>query len=112
MCVYCMVGDFTFPNDPPWKPQDEPLWPPQIPKPAIPPTHIIPWDLDKLEKYLDILKQIKALEDQLGCPCEPNKADYIGLIEKRIELLKKELKGAKKKIKEARKKHTRQSKGV
>ena len=35
------------------------------------------------------MKEIKEMEDKLGCPCVPNKADYIGLLEKRLKFLKK-----------------------
>jgi hypothetical protein len=45
------------------------------------------WPLDRLKEYRDLLKEIKALEDQLQCPCEPNKANYIELFEQRIKQL-------------------------
>lgn len=80
MCVYCATGDFVFRHDPPWQlPKDYPY----VPRPLVPmPAN--DWDLSKLREYLDLLKQIRDMEAQLGCPCEPNKADYIGMFEARI----------------------------
>ena len=48
-----------------------------------------PWSLDKLTEFYDLLKRVKELEDRLGCPCEPNKADYLGLLRERIEKLER-----------------------
>lgn len=87
MCTYCMIGDFHFRRDPPWNPP----WPsPLIPMPVVP-LPVIPWDLDKLREFEDLLKRVKDLEDRLGCPCEPNKADYLGLLRDRIEKLEREV---------------------
>lgn len=83
MCAYCNVGDTWFRHDPPWAPQP---WPPTVPQP-LSPQPINPWPLDKLQAYYELLKQVKELEDQLGCPCEPNKADYIGMFAERIKAL-------------------------
>lgn len=80
-----MTGDFIFKWDPPF-PTDDPL----IPQPVIP--VINPWELERLREYYDLLKKIKELEDQLVCPCEPNKADYIGVLRKRIEELEQKAK--------------------
>lgn len=88
MCVYCNCGDWQFRHDPPWHPQETPVWPPTVPLP-VSPAPIVPWDLSKLREYHDLLKAIKELEDQLGCPCEPNKADYLALLRARIDLLEK-----------------------
>jgi hypothetical protein len=44
----------------------------------------VPWDLQKLLDYKKLLEDIKALEDQVGCPCEPNKADHIKILKDRI----------------------------
>lgn len=85
MCVYCVIGDHTFKYDPPFK-VDPQQWP-SIPQPVVP--LVQPWDLERLKEYLAILKEVKELEDKLGCPCVPNKADYIGLLEQRIKELKK-----------------------
>ncbi len=86
MCVYCMTGDFQFRHNPPWwVPPETPF----VPRPLIPQPAITDWDLTKLREYLDLLKRIKAMEDQLGCPCEPNKADYIGMFEQRIAELER-----------------------
>ena len=82
MCVYCNMGDFQFKFDPPFDPTP---WP-QIPKPIIPPPYI-PWPLEKLKEYYELLKRVKELEDQLGCPCEPNKVDYIKILEDKIKEL-------------------------
>lgn len=86
MCTYCMIGDWTFRHDPPF--QIPPDFFPQVPQP-LSPAPVVPWDLDKLRQYHDLLKRVKALEDALGCPCEPNKADYIGMFEKRIKALER-----------------------
>lgn len=83
MCVYCMTGDFIFRHDPPWTPSP---WPPMVPMPIVP-MPAMDWPLGKLKEYHDLLKRIKALEDALGCPCEPNKADYLTMFEERIKAL-------------------------
>ena len=88
MCVYCFVGDWHFRRDPPWEPTDVPAWPATVPRPMTP-GPIKPWPADKLKELLDMLDRIKKLEDQLGCPCEPNKADYIELIKQRLDELEK-----------------------
>lgn len=87
MCVYCMVGDWHFRRDPPWP--NEPPYPtsPFIPVPLVPPQP--PWELDKLHEFYDLIRRVKELEDKLGCPCEPNKADYLGMLKQRIEELEK-----------------------
>lgn len=85
MCVYCFCGDHPFKWDPPWK-KDEGPWSPYIPQPVVP-VSSPSWDLQRLKEYLDLLKQIKELEDKIGCPCEPNKADYLKLFELRIKQL-------------------------
>lgn len=86
MCVYCNIGDSFFRHDPPWKLDP---WPGSVPKP-LPNVPVNPWPIDKLKDYLDMLKQVKELEDKIGCPCVPNKADYIGMFEKRIKALEDE----------------------
>lgn len=48
---------------------------------------VVPWKLDRLQELEDLLRRVKDLEDRLGCPCEPNKADYLGLLRERIEKL-------------------------
>lgn len=91
MCTYCMIGDWTFRHNPPWQPS-----PPMVPQPLVPPMQQTPpWPLEKLVEFNDLLKRVKALEDALGCPCEPNKADYIGLIEERIKNLEQMQEAAK-----------------
>jgi hypothetical protein len=87
MCAYCMVGDEFFRHNPPWPNQPGYPWHPHIPAPANPAAPAPPWDLARLKEFEDVLKRVKALEDQLGCPCEPNKADYLGLLKERIEKL-------------------------
>ena len=107
MCVYCMTGDTIWKYDPPFWPKPNELLPdPNMPivpaepyapypwaiRPFSPPNDTItvpyePWNVQKLKDHLEILKQIKALEDKLGCPCEPNKADHIKLLEDRIAVL-------------------------
>jgi len=84
MCVYCNFGDWTFKYNPPWNP---PYPSPYIPLP-INPSPVIPWEYQKLKEYYDMLNNIKKLEDQLGCPCEPNKADYLKIISERLETMK------------------------
>lgn len=88
MCVYCNCGDWAFKHNPPWRPQDYPNYPATIPQPIVTPTPD-PWKVQQLKEYLDLLKQIKEMEDKLGCPCEPNKADYVSLFEERIKHLEK-----------------------
>ena len=86
MCVYCNMGDWQFRHNPPW---DVPPMTPYVPQP-LSPAPIVPWGLEKLKEYYDLLKAVKEMEDKLGCPCEPNKADYLALIEARIKKLKEE----------------------
>jgi hypothetical protein len=81
MCVYCTIGDYAFRHDPPWKIDP---YHPQIPQPASPWNPINPWSVDKLQDFMDLLRRVKKLEDKMGCPCEPNKADYIKLLKDRI----------------------------
>lgn len=80
MCVYCNMGSHTFEFDPPWYPPYPDV---RIPKPRRP---VVPWDIEKLQKYLGLLKQIKALEDSVGCPCpeERDKPDYVAIFEQKI----------------------------
>lgn len=88
MCVYCNCGDFPFRHDPPWQvPNTHPSYP-FIPQP-LHPAPINPWSLERLREYYELLKAIKAMEDKIGCPCEPNKADYLKLFEERIAELEK-----------------------
>lgn len=88
MCVYCNTGDFVFRHDPPWKiPQDFPY----VPQPLIPQPAITEWGLTKLREYYELLRAIKELEEKMGCPCEPNKADYLKMFKDRIAELEKRL---------------------
>ena len=93
MCVYCFCGDHTFRHDPPWEKPTFPTpmqpWHPLIPPPVNPSKPIIPWDIERLKEYRDLLKQIHELEEKIGCECEPNKADYLTLIQLRIDALQK-----------------------
>lgn len=90
MCVYCNMGDWAFKHH-------APFTHPGRERSSFrgfsrrPGPHLGDWSIEKLEKYLDILKQIRALEEQVGCPCEPNKADYIKLFMERIGELKKKM---------------------
>ena len=86
MCMYCNMGDHTFRYDPPFEPDWQRY--PSIPHP-LRPSPIQPWDLQRLQEYYDLLKQVKELEDKLGCPCEPNKADYLTVLKERIDALEK-----------------------
>lgn len=92
MCVYCYCGDHAFRWNPPWQetrtPDELYPWHPLVPKPATPGPHL-PWSIKQLKEYMKLLKEIKKLEDKLGCPCEPNKADYLSLLKKRIKALEK-----------------------
>ncbi len=90
MCAYCMVGDHFFRFDPPWY---VPPSTPFVPRPAPGAGDIYPWNLERLREVEDMLKRIKALEDKLGCPCEPNKADYLAMFRERIEKLEKQVDG-------------------
>lgn len=88
MCAYCMTGDFMFRHNPPWYPPTHP----QIPQPVAPlPQSWQPWGLGQLKEFQDLLERVKRIEDALGCPCEPNKADYISLMKERIEKLEAQL---------------------
>ena len=91
MCTYCMIGDWQFRHDPPFYPAPSPL----VPAPIIPPAQIVPWGLERTKEFLDLLERVKRLEDAQGCPCEPNKADYIGILKQRIEELEKKQEAAK-----------------
>ncbi len=92
MCVYCMTGDWPFRNDPPWKvPEQHPSYP-FLPQPIVP-MPAMEWPLAKLKEYYELLLKVKALEDQLGCPCDPNKADYVTLFKDRIAELERRLPG-------------------
>ncbi len=84
MCLYCMIGDWQFRYNPPWNPP----YHPQIPLP-INPAPVNPWPLDQLVEFHEMLRRVKELEDKLGCPCEPNKADYLTILRERIEALEK-----------------------
>jgi len=82
-----MIGDWQFRHNPPWVPEP---WPQYVPQPLPHAFPVVPWGHDRLAEFLDLLERVKRLEDQLGCPCEPNKADYIGMLKERIEKLEKE----------------------
>ena len=86
MCAYCNMGDHTFRYDPPF--ETDPYRYPSIPRPRTP--LVTPWDLERLRDYHDLLKRVKELEEKLGCPSEPNKADYIGILEERIKALEEQ----------------------
>ena len=93
MCTYCMIGDWQFRRDPPFTPGPQY---PQVPAPTFPlPPTWAPWPLDQLKEFADLLERVKKLEDALGCPCEPNKADYIGMLKERIDVLEKQMQAAK-----------------
>jgi len=84
MCIYCFIADHQWKYDPLF---------------SIPPTpvHVLPptlaqtlnpgWDFVRLSEFYDLLKRVKDLEDQVGCICEPNKADYLGIIKNLLKLL-------------------------
>lgn len=83
MCVYCMIGDHAWKFSPPFTPiQPHPL----LPKPVVP-GPFQDWPIARLREFEDLLRRVKAIEDQLGCPCEPAKADHIGIIRERITRL-------------------------
>jgi hypothetical protein len=75
------MGDWAFRHNPPF--YVDPTVYPTIPQPVTPGPHP-KWTLEQLKEYRDLLKEIKEMEDKIGCPCEPNKADYIGLLNNRI----------------------------
>lgn len=88
MCAYCNMGDHAFRYGQPFDTQYLQQQVQQlIPQPVYPGPHV-PWDLQRLIEYRDLLKEVRDLEEKLGCPCEPNKADYIALFEQRITELK------------------------
>jgi len=82
MCVYCVMGDHAFRFNPPWQGP----YPQYVPAPLVP---VNPWPLEQLKEYYDLLKQVRDLEEQIGCPCEPNKADYIKMFKEKISQLEK-----------------------
>jgi len=86
MCVYCFIGDHTWKYNPPFP--VSPFDYPTVPQPVVP-GPITPWPLEQLKEYLEVLKEVKALEDKLGCPCLPNKADYIKMLKDKIAELEK-----------------------
>lgn len=88
MCTYCMIADHAFRYYPPWNPDPGFIPNPLIPAPVVP-GPFVPWPLERLREYEELLKRVKALEDQLGCPCEPNKADYLKMFRERIDALEK-----------------------
>ena len=96
MCLYCVIGDWQFRYDPPWErpivPTPMQPWHPLLPLPVDPTKPITPWSLEQLKEFQDLLRRVKELEDKLGCPCEPNKADYLELLKQRIEQLEKHVK--------------------
>lgn len=89
MCAYCNMGDTWFRYDPPWRPQTYPYVPAPIPAPSpyVQPWTHPEWPLEKLKEYHRLLKEVHDMEEKLGCPCEPSKADYLALFEKRIKAL-------------------------
>ncbi len=90
MCTYCMIGDNTFRHYPPWPNYPGYPYSPLIPAP-VGPVITPPWSIEQLKEFQDLLKRVKDLEDKLGCPCEPNKANYIELFRQRIEQLEKKI---------------------
>lgn len=89
MCMYCNMGDSWFRHDPPWYPQSYPPTPQTVPSPVVP-MPAFEWSLEKLKEYHRLLKEVKEMEEKLGCPCEPNKADYVKLFEERIKKLEEQ----------------------
>lgn len=85
MCTYCMMADHTFKFYPPWPYTPVPFVP--VPVPTAPAT---PWPLEQLREYYDLLKRIKAMEDQLGLHCQQAKADYLKMFEERISKLEQD----------------------
>jgi hypothetical protein len=91
MCVYCVTGDEFF------RDQRPPIWPwpappPYVPMPATPPPpDYHGWPIEQLKELLDVLERIKKLEDKMSCPCVASKADYLGILKKRIEELEKKI---------------------
>lgn len=69
-----------MPNTSPW------IIPTALPEPA---PGVIPtkWPIEKAKEYLELLKQIKALEDSIGCPCpeERAKPDYIKMLQEMVD---------------------------
>lgn len=94
MCVYCNMGDHAFRFNPPWRvtPQEQQQFP-TIPQPFYPNQIGWTWGIQQLREYYELLKGVRDLEAQVGCPCEPNKADYIKLFEDRIAKLEREAAG-------------------
>lgn len=85
MCAYCAIGDQAFRWSPPW-PTQHPL----IPQP-MPGAIRQDWPVERLREYLALLREVKAMEDSIGCPCpeEREKPDYVKLFEDRIAELER-----------------------
>ena len=87
MCAYCNMGDFQFRYNPPWY---VPPQTPFVPQPVYPMPPLGGWPVEQLREYLELMRQVKEMEEKLGCPSEPNKADYIKMFEERLAKLKGE----------------------
>ena len=87
MCSYCAIGDQAFRWGTPF-PTTHPLVP--MPMPGVVRQE---WPVERLREYLDLLKQVKAMEDSIGCPCpeEREKPDYVALFEERIAAMERKL---------------------
>lgn len=85
MCLYCYVADHFARFDPPW--EDFQKESPFIPAPLVVAD---PWTLERLKEFEELLKRVKELEDKLGCPCEPSKADYLSILKDRIAVLERQ----------------------
>ena len=78
------------PTTPPMPVGPAPL-PPMAPYPSP-----RPWTREQLEETLELVRQIKEMEDALGgCPCEePSKLDFLQEIRKRLDALEAAQKGS------------------
>lgn len=87
MCSYCMMGDHMFRYDPPFPTPNK-----LVPQP-LPGITRQDWPVERLREYLDLLREVKAMEDSIGCPCpeEREKPDYVKLFEDRIAELERKL---------------------
>ena len=85
MCAYCNMGDHAFRWGSPF-PTTHPLVPQRMPD-----IEQHNWPVERLREYLKLLREVKEIEDQVGCPCpdEREKPDYVKLFEDRIAELER-----------------------
>jgi hypothetical protein len=105
MCVYCFFADYihrwyypSIPPGQPWPRTPVQPWPvnPIQPLPTAPYPQQHPWTREQLDETMELIRQIKEMEDALGgCPCEePSKLDFLKEIRDRLDALEAAQKGS------------------